>query len=39
MVEQTRLLQAEIRSGLTAIEEVYRQLATLGTQATGSQSS
>lgn len=37
MVEQTRLLQAEIRSGLTAIQEVYRQLDTLGTQATGSQ--
>jgi hypothetical protein len=37
MVEQTRLLQAEIRSALTAIQKVYQQLDTLGIQATGSQ--
>lgn len=37
MVEQIRLLQAEIRSNLGTIREVYQQIDTLGTQATGSQ--
>jgi hypothetical protein len=37
MVEQIRLLQAEIRSNLDTIREVYQQIDTLGTQATGSQ--
>lgn len=37
MVEQIRLLQADIRDRLSGIEEVYHQLDELGTQATGSQ--
>lgn len=37
MVEQIRLLQAEIRSNLDSIRQVYQELDTLGPQATGSQ--
>ena len=36
MAEQVRLLQAEIRSSIEAIEEVYRQIEGAGEQATGS---
>lgn len=37
MIEQIRLLQAEIRSNLDSIRQVYQELDTLGLQATGSQ--
>lgn len=37
MVEQIRLLQAEIRSNLDSIRQVYQEIAALGPQATGSQ--
>lgn len=36
MVEQIRLLQAEIKANLDSIAEVYHQLDELGAQATGS---
>lgn len=36
MVEQIRLLQAEIKAGLDSIAEVYHQIDELGAQATGS---
>ena len=36
MVEQIRLLQAEIKSSLDSIAEVYQQIDVLGAQATGS---
>jgi hypothetical protein len=36
MVEQIRLLQADIRDRIRAIEEVYEQIDKLGAKATGS---
>jgi hypothetical protein len=36
MVEQIRLLQADIRDRIRAIEEVYEQIGKLGAKATGS---
>lgn len=36
MVEQIRLLQAEIKAGLASIAEVYQQIDDLGAHATGS---
>ena len=35
MVEQTRLLQAQIKDNLAAIAEVYQQIDKLGSKATG----
>lgn len=37
MVEQIRLLQAEIRANLASIRQVYQEIDALGPQATGSQ--